>query len=112
MPISFLIDENLSKRLTNRLEKHYPGSLHVTDIQLEGNSDLVIWNYARDNHLYILTKDWDFQSMSIVFGCPPKVVRLNCGNTTTDIILKTINSHFHVIQEFQGDVDTCYLEIQ
>ncbi|HRN46538.1 MAG TPA: DUF5615 family PIN-like protein [Niabella sp.] len=112
MPGPFLIDENLSKRLIKGLLKDYPGSLHVTNIQLGGNSDWAVWNYAKESDLCILTKDRDFYSMSILLGCPPKVIRLNCGNATTDSIIKTINKHSHVIREFNEDMDTCYLEIQ
>ena len=34
-----LLDENLSPRLASALETHFPGSMHVRDVGLKGESD-------------------------------------------------------------------------
>ena len=42
--------------------------------------DLAIWNYAKEQGFVIVTKDSDFHELSLVFGNPPKVIWLKCGN--------------------------------
>ena len=43
----------------------------------------LIWNYARDNGLTIVSKDSDFHRMSFVLGAPPQVIWLRVGNCPT-----------------------------
>jgi len=43
-------------------------------------SDELIWQYALDNDLTILTKDADFSLKVFYKGSPPKVVHFKIGN--------------------------------
>ncbi len=38
------------------------------------------WEYARENHLTIVSKDNDFQRFFTEYGYPPAVVKLSLGN--------------------------------
>ncbi len=107
-----LIDENLSDRLTPVLNDNFPGSSHIKSEHLMKNDDIIIWNWAKDKGYCILTKDWDFKFMSSTFGCPPKVIRLNCGNKTTNYIIDLLKQKVSIIQEFLADNDICYMQIQ
>ena len=78
-----LFDENLSRRLADRLADLYPDSDHVYSIGLAQRSDREIWEYARVNGSLIVTKDMDFNELSILLGFPPKVVWLRIGNCET-----------------------------
>ena len=46
--------------------------------------DRAIWRIA--NGLTIVTLDSDFADLAALFGPPPKVIWLRCGNQTTEFI--------------------------
>jgi predicted nuclease of predicted toxin-antitoxin system len=48
MAARFLLDENLSPRLVSALSEQFPGSVHVRDVQLKGQSDHQIWSFAAE----------------------------------------------------------------
>lgn len=41
-----LIDNNLSPRLVSVLKTTYEGIIHVADVGLDAEGDLVLWDYA------------------------------------------------------------------
>ena len=55
-----LFDQNLSPRLPNQLEDIFPGSLHVREVGLIKATDTLIWGYARQHELILISKDADF----------------------------------------------------
>lgn len=74
--------------------------------------DHEIWEHAREHDLVILTKDSDFDELSQLYGCPPKVVHLICGNRTTDYISNLILSHKSALIEFaNSDSKNCLLKL-
>ena len=80
----FLIDNNLSPKLATRLSDIFPGAKSALFLQLESASDEEIWASAKSTGFSILTKDRDFDLILARFGFPPKVVRLNLGNISTN----------------------------
>jgi predicted nuclease of predicted toxin-antitoxin system len=72
--VKLLFDQNLSPRAAKALESEFPGSLHVRDVQLHDAPDQVIWDYAAEHGLTIVTKDADFHQRSFLLGHPPKVI--------------------------------------
>lgn len=107
-----LIDENLPKKLANQLIEISIEGAHVSEKGLVNNSDHKIWQYAKEYNYAILTKDNDFTDLSKLLGCPPKVIRLNCGNQTTTNIAKIIAAKLEVIIDFLNEKELCYLEIE
>jgi len=67
-----LFDENLAARLVSDLADLYPGCVHVGDRGLAGGSDRAIWRHAGDHGLVIVSKDEDFQRLSVLHGAPRK----------------------------------------
>ena len=51
---------------------------------MEGAADRVIWEYAKANDFILVSQDADFADMATLFGPPPKVIWLRCGNQPTD----------------------------
>ena len=111
MEYKILIDQNISRKLPQRITETFPSSTHVIEAGMERVSDLEIWNYAKENDYSILSKDLDFYNLSTTFGCPPKVIKLNCGNRSTTYIRDCIVRHYSIIKEFMTG-DDCYLEIE
>lgn len=91
--MKFLIDNNLSYKLARNLQANFPDTVHIRNALTVFARDQEIWEYATKNSFVILTKDNDFDEFSQLFGCPPKVVHLLCGNKSTDYILQLIISH-------------------
>lgn len=57
---------------------------------LDCASDLEIWEYARDQGFAIVTKDADFEKLSLLHGAPPKVIWLRLGNATNQEVQKAL----------------------
>lgn len=72
--MKLLFDENLSHKLVRLLADLFPDSVHVRDVSLKAADDPVVWEYAKDSDLMIVSKDSDMHQRSFIYGYPPKVV--------------------------------------
>ena len=107
-----LLDENLSPRITSALSEQFPGSKHVRDVQLKGQSDHRIWGFAAENGYTIVTKDDDFRALSLLRGAPPKVIWLVVGNTSTAEIRRILMTHITAIEAFITEPITSLLTLR
>jgi predicted nuclease of predicted toxin-antitoxin system len=101
--VKLLFDQNLSPRLVASLADLFPDSVHVQAVGLDIASDDALWAYALANGFVILTKDEDFNDMSILRGAPPKVLWLQMGNCTTSQIEALLRIHHAEIEAFSLD---------
>ena len=106
-----LFDQNLSFKLVRSLAGIYPDSIHVRDLQLDKTEDLVIWRYAAEHDLIIVSKDSDFHQMSLLFGHPPKTVWLRVGNAPTSVIVMLLQAHLTDLEAFNEDHDAALLAL-
>lgn len=97
--MKLLLDENLSRRLVPFLQHDYPGSNQVVLLGMESATDKEVWHKARDDDFVILTRDADFQELSLVWGQPPKVIRLKTLNQSRAATLKVLIKNRDVIVE-------------
>ena len=74
--MKLLLDENLSRRIVPFIQDAYPDSTQVALVGVEKMSDKMIRQYAIDHNYIITTKDADFDEMNLVYGQPPKIIRL------------------------------------
>jgi len=70
-----------------------------------------IWQYATDNGFTIVTKDSDFYERGLIHGFPPKVIWLQCGNTSTEFVANLLVVHQAAIKAFIRDVESACLEL-
>jgi predicted nuclease of predicted toxin-antitoxin system len=98
-----LFDENLSPRLPQRLIDIFPDSLHVRDVGMKATIDPVVWDYAKEQNLMIVSKDSDMHDLSLVLGNPPKVIWLRLGNCSTSQVEGLLRRDFHAIELFYQD---------
>lgn len=89
-----LFDQNLSPRLASRLADLYPDSSHVSLAGLDRASDGALWVYAQANDYILVTKDIDFNDMSVLRGFLPKVLWLRLGNCTTRDVEQALRRGF------------------
>jgi predicted nuclease of predicted toxin-antitoxin system len=106
-----LFDENLATRLVAHLGDLYPGCCHVADRGLAGGSDRAIWQYARDHGLVIVSKDEDFQQLSVLYGMPPKVIWLRLGNCSTADIIRVLRERLNEIERFVAGEEATFLAL-
>ena len=101
--MKLLFDANLAPRLVQRLGDLFPESAHVFDIGDIATDDRLIWQHAGAMGMTIVTKDSDFQAMSLVLGHPPKVVRLRIGNCPTSVVENLLRNRHDLIIRFAAD---------
>ena len=109
--MKLLFDAHLSHKLVLRLADAFPESSHVRMVGLKDQSDLAIWNYAKDQGLTIVTLDEDFYDLSCYYGPPPKVVWMRIGNQPTSVHERMIREHSALIRRFENDPDAGCLEL-
>lgn len=69
--MKLLLDENLSRRLVPFLQHDFPDTGQVVLLGMESATDKEVWQRARDDGFVIVTRDADFQELSLVWGQPP-----------------------------------------
>lgn len=109
--MKLLLDENLSRRLVPFLQHDYPGSNQVMLLGMQSATDQEVWQKAKDDDYVIVTRDADFQELSLVWGQPPKVIRLKTLNQTRVATLKLLIESRDVITESLQDRDLAAIEI-
>jgi len=97
--MKLLLDENLSRRLVPFLQHDYPGSSQVVLLGLETASDSIVWQTAKDHGYAIVTRDADFEELSLVWGQPPKVIWLKTKNQSRAATLKILLNNRTMIEE-------------
>src|SRR6266403_3055239 len=106
-----LFDENLSPELVRLLDDLFPHSIHVREVGLKAADDPLVWEYARDNDLTLVSKDSDMHQRSFVFGPPPKVIWVRLGNCSTSQVEQLLRLHFNAIEAFYEDAYASFLSL-
>jgi predicted nuclease of predicted toxin-antitoxin system len=106
-----LFDENLAARLVEALAAIYPGSVHVSSMGLAPACDRAIWEYARRHQLTTVTKDEDFQQLSVLYGAAPKVIWIRLGNCSTDDIIRLLRRCQGEIASFIAHEEATFLAL-
>ncbi|HEY9601565.1 MAG TPA: DUF5615 family PIN-like protein [Allocoleopsis sp.] len=109
--MKLLFDQNLSRKLVTRLADIFPNASHVQLHGLAEKTDTEIWNFAKQNDFCIVTQDADFAERSRLYGSPPKVVWLRCGNVPTNQVESLIRSGQEAIQELLANSTLHCLEL-
>ena len=101
--MKLLLDQNISFRITSKIQDLFPGSKQVRDLGLENSKDSFLWNYAKDNNYCIVTFDGDFYDLVLIRGSSPKVIWLRLGNTSTQNIEIVLRKNYDLIKTFLTD---------
>jgi len=73
---SYLVDANLPRLFS---QWNSPEYVHQHDLD-PSRHDTIIWEYAKEHDLTIITKDSDFSSRVLLSAPPPKVIHVRLGN--------------------------------
>ena len=89
----------------------FPASSQVRLLGLAEADDRAVWQHAKANGFVLVTQDSDFADMAALYGPPPKVIWLRCGNQPTQAIEKLLRRHTQTIAAFEQDPTANCLEI-
>lgn len=79
--MNLLVDNQLPVALARYLSANGWECCHVLDVGLDAVSDGIIWQYAKERGMTIVTKDEDFQILANrQNSIPPQVVWIRLGN--------------------------------
>lgn len=109
--MKLLFDQNLSRKLVARLAELFPNSSHVQFHSLTAAEDSEIWEFAKAQDFCIVTQDADFAERTRLYGSPPKVIWLRCGNVPTIRVETILRSGAETIQQFIDNPSLDCLEL-
>ncbi len=78
---------------------------------LESASDVDVWNAAKSQGFVIVTRDADFEELSLVWGQPPKVIWLKISNQTRVATLKVLLDNHSKINAALFDMGQACVEV-
>ncbi len=78
---------------------------------MKATIDPIVWDYAKDNNLMIISKDADMHDLSLVFGNPPKVIWLRLDNCSTLQVENVLRRDFDAINYFYEDENLSLLAL-
>jgi predicted nuclease of predicted toxin-antitoxin system len=107
--MKLLFDQNLSFKLCQLLADAFPGSNQVRLLGMGEADDRDIWEHAKVNGFVLVSQDADFADMATLYGPPPKVIWLRCGNQPTSEIER--REYAEAITAFEQDDTTACWEI-
>src|SRR5881394_2318048 len=109
--MKLLFDQNLSFKLCRQLADVFPDTNQIRLLGMEEADDRLIWEYAKANDFILVSQDVDFADMATLYGPPPKVIWLRCGNQPTKAIEKRLREHIEAIMTFELDDTAACWEI-
>ena len=109
--MKLLFDQNLSFKLCENLAGLFPGSHHVRLLGLDQADDSALWQFAKANGFCIVTQDSDFADLAALYGPPPKIIWLRCGNQPTAFVEKLLRDQAESIAAFAADAQSACWEI-
>lgn len=108
--MKLLLDQNLSRRMLTELNSVFPESSQVQLLGLESADDRAVWAYAKDHGFTLVTLDSDFHELATLYGAPPKIVWLKCGNQPRWYVAGLLLQHRDKIEAFGNDPKSAVLE--
>ena len=111
-PVALLLDENLSEAVLGRLLSTFPNSSHVRTMLGTGGDDRAVWRCAKDSGRVLVSRDEDFQRLSLLHGAPPKVIWLSGHNLSNAQVVDALLRGRERIEEFVMDRELALLELR
>lgn len=81
----------------------------MRQVGLSETTDEAVWRHAAEQGLTIVTKDADFHQRSFLFGHPPKVVWVRCGNASTTMIERLLRDRHTDLIQFSTNAEGAVL---
>ena len=92
----YLVDSNLPQTFNLWQTDDF---IYAISIKIDGDDNL-IWNYAQENNLTILSRDKDFADRILHSNPPPKVIHFRVGNIRYPHFRRLMNEQWNRIMFF------------
>lgn len=80
-----IIDAQLSPHLAAWINQEFNIQTYSASfLGLKEASDIEIFNFAKNKEAIVITKDEDFRRLLELYGSPPKIIWITCGNTSNE----------------------------
>lgn len=109
--MSLLFDQNLSRQLPKRLADLFPNSRQTFNVGIAREPDEVVWQYAIEHGLTIVTYDRGFITRSLQHGGPPKVIHLSIGNQRRAEVEALLRARTDEIERFLKDASSWLMQL-
>jgi predicted nuclease of predicted toxin-antitoxin system len=87
------IDAQMSPAITAWISSSFAvDAVAIRDLGLRDATDQEIFQAARKENAFVMTKDSDFVSLLDRFGSPPQVIWVTCGNTSNARLKEILSS--------------------
>ena len=101
--MKLLVDNQLPVALARFMMASGWDCIHVQDVDLDRADDRVIWQYAKERSMTIVTKDEDFQAFANrQRSIPPQVVWVRLGNCRKVILIEAFS---RLLPQLRGLLD-------
>ncbi len=107
-----ILDENVSESVAARIETAFGRVLHVRTVLGTGVADDDIWRFARREQLVLVTRDGDFERMSMMYGSPPKVVWIGVHNMSNAGLAELLVTRKPAIDRLVADEQAAFLALR
>ncbi len=103
--MKLLFDQNISYRIEKKLSSNFKLSKHISTLGLSNATDIDIWNFAKFEGFVMVTFDSDFYDITLLYGCPPKIIWIRKGNLSTSQIVELLEQKQLLIRNFIENAD-------
>lgn len=107
-----ILDENVSESVAVRIAPVFGAVLHARAVLGTGVSDDAIWGFARREKLVLVTRDGDFERMSMMYGPPPKVVWVGEHNIRNAKLAELLVARKPAIDRLVSDPVAAFLALR
>lgn len=92
--MSFSVDVNLPPQLCLWLKSRHHQAEHLFERNLLTASDSEIWKLGKVENLTIVSKDVDFYERALLYGPPPQIIHVGCGNCSNSRLFDFLAGHW------------------
>lgn len=86
--MKFLVDHQLPPALARLLESEGHVAQHVRDVNLKEADDSIVWRYAVEREMVVISKDEDFYFLALSPSSSGKFVWVKIGNCRKRALLE------------------------
>jgi predicted nuclease of predicted toxin-antitoxin system len=107
----FLCDVHISYKLVTHIETLGFEAIHINQILDKSETkDSDICKYADENNMIVVTKDADFRNSFFIKGTPKKLIKINLGNISNQMLVEIFSKRITTFQDLNKK-DSFLLEI-
>jgi predicted nuclease of predicted toxin-antitoxin system len=88
------IDAQLSPYIAKWINANFPGLIATAlrSMALQDDNDYDIFRKARKVKAIVMSKDYDFVKLIEIYGVPPQLIWITCGNTSNTRLCEILSN--------------------